>query len=332
MARFGSRCRSADSDSISSPFESSLPINQRLESRFDHRPFGEDRFDADDVIARRPDANGVRAGRVDSQHAADGRDGRAARIGRKITLDLSQFAVQVLADDARLNADGGVIDPFDGPHVAGEIDDDAGSQAAAGEARSGAAGDQRNALIVGVVGQQGDVVAASRPGDSERTHLMQAAVGGVLHARQRIEEQVALRRRLSGLRRSVAAGRPRVISESCDPGTRVIERGAAGAPTGWSVASGCDGSLKAEHQRASRRVEGFVPSTRAAVRLAGLHFPVSLIFRPREGAPDDNVRPFRGRTSSGRRRRTSRASPGSDSTRAHPAGRQTESYPAGQTG
>jgi predicted regulator of Ras-like GTPase activity (Roadblock/LC7/MglB family) len=45
---------------------------------------------------------------------------------------------------------------------------------------------------MGIVGEEGDIVAAARAGDSQWADLMQAAIGGVLHAGERIEEEVAL--------------------------------------------------------------------------------------------------------------------------------------------
>ena len=144
------------------------------------------------MIASRADTDGVRSGGVDPQHAAHGRDGRAAGVGGEVAVDLPQFAIQVFSNNAGLDADGRVIDPFDGPHVAGEIDNDAAAEAAAGQPGSRAAGDERDPLVVAVVGEEGDVVAMAGAGDADGAALVQAAIGGVLHAAQGIEEEVAL--------------------------------------------------------------------------------------------------------------------------------------------
>ena len=52
------------------------------------------------------------------------RDGRIRRIGGKIPAIRTQNAIELVADDARLNADRRFADGFDSPHAPRKVDDD----------------------------------------------------------------------------------------------------------------------------------------------------------------------------------------------------------------
>jgi hypothetical protein len=96
--------------------------------------------------------------------------------------------------DSRLDADGLVVDLLDVVHVPGEIDDQAVSQRFPRHARSRAAGNERDPLLVGVPGQRDHIVAVAGKRHGERRKLVQAAVGCVERIGQAVAANFAAKR------------------------------------------------------------------------------------------------------------------------------------------
>ena len=90
-------------------------------------------------------------------------------------------AVEVVLDDARADAHAAAleVDLADRVHVARGVEHDALAGGLAGEARAGAARDDRDARAGGEPDRGGDVVGVARERDEQRRVGVQAGVGGV---------------------------------------------------------------------------------------------------------------------------------------------------------
>ena len=73
-------------------------------------------LDARDVVAHRTDADRVRAGRVDGEHAADGGHRGIGRIGGEIPAALAKQVIQPVANQAGLHTDCVVTNPLNAAH------------------------------------------------------------------------------------------------------------------------------------------------------------------------------------------------------------------------
>src|SRR5206468_3665733 len=103
-----------------------------------------------DVVARVAVAQGVGAGGVVGDHAADGTLVGAGRVGGEPATVAGQALVDFAAGDAGLDADGVDADVEDGAEVPAQVEDQAGAERLAGDAGAGAARDQRQAVLRGV--------------------------------------------------------------------------------------------------------------------------------------------------------------------------------------
>ena len=185
-----------------------------------------------DMIARVAVSEDMRAGSVVGQHAADGADLAAGRIGSEASADLGQLFVEGAIDHARLQTD----------EVAADLENMRGNcgsdrRSVRGRATSPAMPvpaprDERHVGFGGIAYQGLHVFLIARHHHAQRLHLKNAGIGTVKRQHRVIEEQLPLMMPLRSSRM-----RPRCCSSTLAPKVEntalsnscIIERSARGA-------------------------------------------------------------------------------------------------------
>jgi hypothetical protein len=80
----------------------------------------------------------------------------------------------------------------DAAEALAEVDDEPGAKRLAADAGAGAAGDERDVVLMGVADERLQVLLVARPDHAGRRHLEDAGVGAVEGARQVVKKQLAL--------------------------------------------------------------------------------------------------------------------------------------------
>ena len=93
------------------------------------------------------------AGSVVGDHAADGGAVAAGGVGSDLFVVVGELAVELFEDDAGLDGDlvGVEVEVDEAVEVSAEVDDDADADGFAGEAAAGAAWDDGEVVLGGVV-------------------------------------------------------------------------------------------------------------------------------------------------------------------------------------
>src|SRR5262249_9701659 len=133
------------------------------------------------------------AGGVIADHAADVGPAGGGDVGAVLEVVLGQGAVEVVQDQARLNAGGarGGVDLQHAVHVLTAVDDDARADGLAGQAGAAAARRDGHARLGADMHAGGHVGGVLRHHHAQRLHLVDAGVGGVELARGRVEAHLA---------------------------------------------------------------------------------------------------------------------------------------------
>src|SRR5262249_17988642 len=115
-----------------------------------------------DVIAGGAMTEGVGAGRVGREHAADRADVAAGGVRPGPAAFLGESGVESRERDARLDADPVGADVDDLSKGTREIDDDAATQRFASDAGAGSARDEGNLVLEGVADELGEIGLVAR--------------------------------------------------------------------------------------------------------------------------------------------------------------------------
>ena len=163
-------------------------------------PVGEDDFEGENVIVRDAVNRHMGAGGVVGDHAAQSGARTGGHIGSETEAARFEESVELVQDHARANAHGAAfeVQSADLAVVAGEINDHARADRAAGQARARAARDDGEARFRRGADDGSRLGGVAREGDGQRLDLIKRSVGGVKLARQVVERDLAIRGRERG--------------------------------------------------------------------------------------------------------------------------------------
>jgi hypothetical protein len=107
---------------------------------------------------------------------------------------LSQLTIQLFPHNSRLDADAVAINRQNAIHVPREIDHKSGTNGSSGQAGAGSSGNQRNAVVSRIRGQNLHIMGVSRKHNPERLYFVKTCVRRIHRRRSTIDSQFALDR------------------------------------------------------------------------------------------------------------------------------------------
>ncbi len=154
----------------------------------------------DDVVDRLAVDHRSRAGRVVGHHPANGRAARGRDVGRKAQAVRLERSVELVEDDAGLDARPSLrgIHLEQAIEILRGVDDDAAADGLSGLRGAAAAHRDRSAVLAAEADGADDVVAGFGEDDGEGRDLVDAGVGGVERAGDRVGADFALQLSFEG--------------------------------------------------------------------------------------------------------------------------------------
>ena len=164
---------------------------ERAEVRL--RPVGEDHIQLQDVVDGLAVHHGAGAAGVVADHSADGRAARRRDVGRKPQPVLFELRIQLVEDDARLDDRPafGHVQLENAVVVLRRVELEPVADRLPSLRRAAAAGGDRDAVRAGQIHRAEDVLARFCEHDPQRMHLVDARVGGIKGARNRVKADFA---------------------------------------------------------------------------------------------------------------------------------------------